>query len=56
MVKIKSEKITPVCPFCENEIDNLVEVKNDHFLSLEINRVFCCPICRKILGLSAGAL
>lgn len=55
MVKIKKESIRPVCPFCENELDNLVEVKSDNFLSLSINRVFCCPICRKILGLSAGA-
>ncbi|MBF0198099.1 MAG: hypothetical protein HQL32_10320 [Planctomycetes bacterium] len=51
-VSIKSEDITPLCPFCEKEVDELIEVKRGWF---SINRVFCCPHCRKIVGISAGA-
>ena len=52
MVKIDSEKIVPICPYCEQEVERLIEVKRGLFTT---NKVFCCPHCRKILGLSAGA-
>ena len=52
MVKIEKEDIDPICPFCEAPLDRLVEVKRGWF---SINRVFCCPLCRKIVGISAGA-
>ena len=40
-----------VCPFCERKLEKLVEVKKGFF---ETNRVFCCPHCHKIVGMSAG--
>ena len=52
MVKIDKEEIRPVCPFCERKLDRLVEVKRGWF---SVNRVFCCPHCKKIVGISAGA-
>ena len=52
MVKIETKQIKPICPFCEKEVEKLIEVKRGWFT---INRVFCCPHCRKIVGLSAGA-
>ena len=52
MVKIEKEEITPVCPHCEEELDRLIEVDRGWFY---VNRVFCCPHCRKIVGISAGA-
>ncbi len=51
MVKIEKEDVNPVCPFCERTLDKLTEVKRGWFA---INRVFCCPHCRKIVGISAG--
>jgi len=51
-VKIETKDITPVCPFCEKEVKKLIEVKRGMF---KINRVFCCPHCNKIVGISAGA-
>ena len=52
-VGIKKEDINPIYSFCEREVDQLIEVKRDGWFS--INRVFCCPHCNKIVGLSAGA-
>jgi len=52
MVKISSENIVPICPFCEKKIEKLIEVKRGFF---SINRVFCCPECHKIIGTAAGA-
>ena len=52
MVKIDVEKIRPKCPYCEAQIDRLIEVKRGFFA---INRVLCCPACHKIVGISAGA-
>ncbi len=51
MLKIEKEEITPVCPHCEEEVDRLIEVDRGWFY---VNRVFCCPHCRKIVGMSAG--
>ena len=51
-VDIQKENITPICPFCEREVDRLIEVQRGWF---SINRVFCCPHCKKIVGMSAGA-
>jgi len=51
-VKIETKDITPVCPFCEKQVKKLIEVKRGMF---KINRVFCCPHCNKIVGISAGA-
>ena len=51
-VRIDAQNIIPVCPFCEQRLETLVEVKRGWF---SVNRVFCCPFCHKILGLSAGA-
>lgn len=51
MVKIEKEDIKPICPHCEKELDKLVEVNRGWF---SVNRVFCCPLCKKIIGISAG--
>ena len=50
-VNIESQDIVPVCPFCEKPVAKLIEVKRGWF---SVNRVFCCPHCHKIVGLSAG--
>ncbi|MFQ5745000.1 MAG: hypothetical protein ACE5HV_15645 [Acidobacteriota bacterium] len=47
MVKTEREEIKPVCPFCEIALEKLVEVKSGWFAR---NRVYCCPHCRKIVG------
>ena len=51
-VDIRKVDIIPVCPFCEKEVDELVEVKRTGWFT--VNRVFCCPHYRKIVGLNAG--
>ncbi len=51
MVRIEKEEVRPVCPFCEMTVDRLIEVKRGWF---SVNRVFCCPHCRKIVGLTSG--
>ncbi|MCF7972851.1 MAG: hypothetical protein K9N55_03450 [Phycisphaerae bacterium] len=50
-VEIVPKDIVPVCPFCEKKVEELIEVVRGWF---SINRVFCCPHCHKIVGLSAG--
>lgn len=51
-LKITKEKIKPVCPFCEQVVNELIEVNRGWF---SVNRVLCCPHCHKIVGISAGA-
>ena len=51
MVKIEKGDITPKCPHCEKEVKKLIQVNRGWFAT---NRVFCCPHCRKIVGISAG--
>ena len=46
---LKIENIIPLCPFCEQEIKNLIVVKEDRFV--ERIRVYCCPHCHKIVGI-----
>lgn len=50
MVTIETEAVQPVCPFCERKLERLIEVKRGWF---SLNRVFCCPHCHKIVGISA---
>ena len=51
MVKIEKEGITPVCPHCEKKVEKLIEVSRRFF---SVNRVFCCPHCHKIIGMTSG--
>jgi hypothetical protein len=53
MVKIRKEDIAPVCPHCEQEVEELIEVDRGWFV---INNVLCCPHCRKIVGVNGGWL
>jgi hypothetical protein len=48
---IERADITPICPHCEHKVNKLIEVSRGYFA---VNRVFCCPRCHKILGMSAG--
>jgi hypothetical protein len=50
-MKIDREDIVPVCPFCEEEVDKLIEVKRGWYA---MNRVFVCPHCRKIVGIASA--
>jgi hypothetical protein len=51
MLKIERRAIDPICPHCEVPLKKLIQVKRRFFA---LNRVFCCPHCRKILGFSSG--
>ena len=53
-VGIRKEDIKPVCPYCSQMVEEIIEVKRN-WGALAINRIFCCPHCHKILGMSAGA-
>ena len=48
-MKSDKKQIKPVCPFCEKEVDRLIEVKDGYFTA---KRVYCCPHCRKIVGVN----
>ena len=50
MVDIRKEDITPVCPHCEHRVKELIEVKSGWFAR---NKVFCCPHCKKIVGMGS---
>ncbi len=39
----------PVCPHCGQEVDRLLEVKGGWF---DTKRIYCCPHCRKIVGVN----
>ena len=48
MLRIEKEEIKPICPFCEKWLERLVEVKRKWHQG---ERVFCCPYCKKIVGI-----
>ena len=48
-METKKKNIKPVCPFCEAQVDHLVEVKEGWFAD---KRVYCCPKCSKIVGIN----
>ena len=48
-MKSTKETIRPICPHCEKEVDHLVEVKEGYFTT---KRVYCCPHCKKIVGVN----
>jgi len=50
-VKIEKEEFRPICPHCEKPIERLVQVKGAWH---ETTRVVCCPLCKKILAVSAS--
>ena len=47
----EADNIRPKCPFCESEIDTIAKVKHG---SYEQHSVYCCPRCRKILGVGVS--
>lgn len=51
-MKIEKEEITPICPHCSMPMDRLVQVKGSSFFVT--HRVFCCPHCRKVVGVSSN--
>jgi len=53
MVKLVKEEIKPKCPHCEKEVERLVEIKTGAWFS--INRVYCYPHCKKIVGMAANS-
>ena len=48
-MKMAKKEVVPICPFCEEKVQELVEVKRGAFA---VHNVFCCPHCHKILGMS----
>ena len=52
MIKTEKQNIEPMCPHCEKKVKKLIVVKSGWFLA---NNVFCCPHCKKIVGMTAGA-
>jgi hypothetical protein len=49
MKKAEKRDIKPICPHCEVRVEHLVEIKSGWFAD---KRVFCCPECEKIIGVS----
>jgi hypothetical protein len=48
MIKVEERKdFRPICPYCEGSISTLVKVQHGRF---EQHNVYCCPHCRKVLG------
>jgi len=49
MVKVEKKDIKPICPHCEAPLSKLVLVDMGWFAT---HRVYCCPHCRKVLGMA----
>ncbi len=49
---IISKKIKPICPHCEEKLDNIILV-NHGFFSAKV--VYCCPECHKIVGVGVSS-
>ena len=50
MIKMEEKDIQPVCPHCKKELETLVVAKRK---LMSLVKVFCCPHCKAVLGLSA---
>ena len=48
-MKTDKQEFKPICPFCDKALERLLEVKGGWF---EDKRVFCCPYCKKIVGIN----
>ena len=45
------EDFKPICPHCDNELDQVVRVRDvKGFLRANLGFCYACPICRKVLG------
>jgi uncharacterized protein with PIN domain len=52
-MKIEERKdFRPLCPHCEGSISTLVKVTHGH---MEKHKIYCCPHCRKILGIGSSS-
>jgi hypothetical protein len=52
MIDVREEKdFRPVYPHCDGELKETVAVRHG---TLRLHYVYCCPHCRKVLGMSQG--
>jgi hypothetical protein len=51
-MRIVKRPILPRCPFCDQRMDHLVQVKAGGFYVT--HRVFCCPHCERVVGASSA--
>lgn len=49
MIEMKEANITLICPHCKQELDRIVVAKRK---VPSLVKVFCCPLCRAVLGRS----
>ena len=54
MVKVKKEEITPLCPHCDKEVEELTQIDIPRGFTGGFrgnpNVLISCPHCRKILS------
>ena len=50
-VEVVEEAIIPMCPHCKKDLAKIVQAKRK---VMSIFKVFCCPHCRAVLGLSVS--
>jgi transposase-like protein len=48
MVKMKKEATTPLCPHCEQGLEEIIQVKRKGLVVGQ--QIYCCPHCSKLLG------
>ncbi len=48
-VRVVERDFFPICPYCESELDEIVEIKRGWWIFRMVS-VYCCPYCCKILG------
>ena len=47
---IKEDDIGPICPYCEEEFQEVGYFEQRGFVKMKVVRLFVCPHCRKVLG------
>ena len=52
-VSIIQKDITPVCPYCEKEVEEVVEASRQGVFV--VTRIYCCPHCHKILSIASNS-
>lgn len=51
-----SDNITPICPFCEKEIKEIVNKQFDKSVwAITQKYLYLCPNCKKVIGIGQSA-
>lgn len=53
---VAKEDITPICPYCEKELDTIYYKSKGVSIIVGKNCLYFCPHCHKVLGMGQSRM